>query len=339
MEENKHILTIIGRSLLILIAALFILLSIAGIGGSWYVNRMATEVTLKAFSVVETGVSVANMGVDQALGKVKDSRSEIMQTQEDITTLGQNLKENHPALTALSQRLDERLAPSVGKIRSALEPVRDGLTAVNTVLLVANSIPHMEEKAPGLKDAQEALDTIASLSADITQLRTTLRAAAAGQADALSDETTTLLLNITGRIDERLARTQEKLEQVQSKINALQEEVARKKARLLFTYNMIAALATLMFLWLIYSQMVVIAVQVQKLRGGSRQESSAVPPPAEALTPPSAETVAAVDELADVIGPQTESPAVISEAAESGATALADDAPVAPSADISDQTA
>ncbi len=102
MEKAKHTLVIIGRGLLILVAVLFILLSIAGLGGVWHVNRAATDVTLKVFAVVESGVSVADSGVNQALNKVKESRSEVLQTQEDIDTLGQNLKENHPALIALS---------------------------------------------------------------------------------------------------------------------------------------------------------------------------------------------------------------------------------------------
>jgi hypothetical protein len=267
MEKTKHILAIIGRSLLILMAALFILIGIAGIGGTWYVNRVATNVTLKLFSVVETGVSVADTGVGQALTRVIDSRSEIAQTEEDITTLGQNLKENHPALTALSERLDARLAPTVDKIRSALEPVKEGLTSVDAVLSVANSIPYFQEKAPGLQETQDSLRNIADLQADVTQLRTTLRAAAEGKSDALTDETTTLLLNITGRVDERLARTQSNLEKLQESVIELQTRIAQKKARLLFIYNLSAVLISLLFLWLIYSQVVVISAQVRKIRG------------------------------------------------------------------------
>lgn len=320
MEKAKHTLVIIGRGLLILVAVLFILLSIAGLGGVWHVNRAATDVTLKVFAVVESGVSVADSGVNQALNKVKESRSEVLQTQEDIDTLGQNLKENHPALIALSQRLDNRLAPSVGKIQSALEPVRDGLVTVDSALTVANSIPYFREKAPGLKDTQDALDNISSLNADITQLRTTIRVAAEGKADALTNETTTLLLNITKRVDDRLAQTQGNLEQVQNKINALQEEIARKKARLLFIYNMAAALFSLLFLWLIYSQVVVISVQVKKLRSSIQQEAVAAPPPPDdtPTRPLLAETNAVPDGAADITADEPDSPAMVSEPAVLG---------------------
>ena len=274
MGNSRRILAIIGRSLLIAIAVLFILFSVSGIIGTWYANRLAADVTLKAFSVVETGVTVAESGVTQALTRVTDSRSEITQTQEDIKTLGENLKENHPALTALSERLDSRLAPTVDKIQSALEPVKDGLVALDSVLTVANSVPYFQENAPGLQDIQDALENISGLQADVQQLRTTIRAAAEGRSDALTDETTTLLLNITQRVDDRLARTQSNLEDLQEKVNELQARIARKKAELLFLFNLVAVVATLLYLWLIYSQVVVIRVQVKKIRDGGRGESS-----------------------------------------------------------------
>jgi peptidoglycan hydrolase CwlO-like protein len=272
MGKSRRILAIIGRSLLIAIAVLFILFSISGIIGTWYVNRIATDVTLKVFSVVESGVSVADTGVDRALTKVIDSRSEIAQTKEDIETLGVNLKENHPALTALSERLDTRLAPTIDNIRSALEPVRDGLAGLDAVLSVANSLPYFQEKAPGLQDIQDSLENLSSLQADVQQLRTTIRAAAEGRSDELTDQTTTLLLNITQRVDDRLALTQSNLEELKSKVDDLKERIAQKKSELLFIINLIAVVATLLYLWLIYSQIVVIRVQVEKMRSPRKIE-------------------------------------------------------------------
>ncbi len=274
MGKSRRFLVIVGRSLFIAIAVLFILFGISGIIGTWCVNRIATDVTLKAFSVVETGMTVVESGVTRALTKVTDSRFEIAQTQEDIKTLGENLKENHPALTALSERLDSRLAPTVGKIQSVLEPVEDGLVTLDTVIAVANSIPHFQENTPGLQDIQDALENLSSLQADVQQLRITIRTAAEGRSDAVTDETATLLLNITQRVDDRLAHTQSNLEDLQEKVNEMQARIVRKKAELLFLFNLVSVVATLLYLWLIYSQMVIISVQVKKIRDGGRSEKS-----------------------------------------------------------------
>ena len=278
MNSSKRVLGVIGRSLLIAIAVLFILFSISGIAGTWYVNRVLVNVTNQVFTVVESGVSVANSGVTAALNKVKEARSELAQTEQDINTLGTNLKENHPALVALSERLDTRLAPTVDKIQSVLEPVQEGLAGMDAVLTVANSLPYFQEKAPGLQELQDSLQNLTSLQADVQQLRTTLRAAAEGKADALTDETTALLLQLVQRADDRLARTQDNLQTLLDKIAELQNRIAKKRTEILFMLNMAALLLTLLYLWIIYSQVVVIRVQVGKIRNARKAEEPPSPP-------------------------------------------------------------
>ncbi len=290
----KHVLVIIGRSLLIAIAVLFILVSIGGIVGTWYANRVATDVTLKVFSVVESGVSIGESGVGQALTKVRDSRAEIAQTETDIKTLSTNIKENHPALTALSERVDAQLAPGIEKIENTLAPVREGLIAVDATLTIANSIPYVRENAPELQQVQDAMENLSNLRADVQQLRATLRAEAEGQADELTEQTTQLLLDIAGRVDVRLAKIQTDLETVQSEIDALSQRIAQRKSKLLFILNLTAVLLTLVFVWLIYTQIVVIGAQVRKLRGEPKcpecpEVEGAVPlpaAPAAAVTAP-----------------------------------------------------
>jgi len=295
MKTTRHILGIIGRSLLILIAVLFIVLSIAGIAGTWYVNRVATDVTLNIFSVVDSGVSIGISGVDQALTRVKESRAEMAQTAEDIDTLGENLKENHPALTAISERIDERLAPTVEKIQTTLAPVRDGLIKVDAILTIANGIPYVQENAPDLQKLQDAIKTVMDLGADIKELRTTIRASLEEQSDQMTEQTTQLLLNIINRVDERLAQTQSNLEDLQEQINELSQRIAALKSEILFALNLVAVIATLLYLWVIYSQIVVIGAQVRKLRGEPRcpecpevesTDLPAQPAPVAAVTAP-----------------------------------------------------
>ncbi len=284
MSKQRRMSAMIGRSLLIVLAVLFILFSLAGIGGTWYVNRVLTNITLQIFTVVESGVSLADNGIGMALDKVKESRSEIALTQQDIETLGTNLKANHPGLTALSERLDTRLAPTVENLQTVLAPVKDALVTINSVLAVANEVPFMREQAPGLEDAQEAIENVLDMQADVQQLRTTLRAAAEGKADVLTDQTTAVLLRLAERIDTRLAKTQANLEAVQAKIQELQREIAARKARLLFLFNLGAVLITLAFIWIIYSQIVVIRAQIERWPRSSQTMSSI---PDDALPPSS----------------------------------------------------
>ena len=50
------------------LAVLFIGVSVGGVFGAWFVNRKATDVALKGFGAIETGVGVVDAGV----GRVDD---------------------------------------------------------------------------------------------------------------------------------------------------------------------------------------------------------------------------------------------------------------------------
>ncbi len=288
MKTAKRILAVIGRSLLIALSVLVILLSIAGMFGAWYADKEATNITLKLFSVVETGVSVVDSGVSQALDRVSESRNEITQLKTDIETLGQNLEKNKPVLTSLSERLDTKLAPAINRIQAVIGPVQDGLVAADAVLSVANSVPFFQEKAPRLQNIQDTIQTVQDTGADVQQLRVIIREAAAGKSTSLTEQGVKVLLDTAGRIDDRLATIQSDLEDLQAQVDALSERIAAKKAALLLIYNLTAAFLTLLFAWVIYSQVVVIIAQIGKLRSPDSASSTAEPLPAPADTAPKA---------------------------------------------------
>ena len=294
------ILKSIGRVLLVIIAILVILLSVAGIGGAWYVNRVITDVTLQVFSVVQTGVTIAETGVNQVNGLVKDSRTEVQQAEDTIKDISDHLQENSPALVALNNRLETRLAPTVGKIDAAIAPVRDGLVAISSIVEFANSIPYVQEQAPNLGKVEEVLQNVNQLGADVRQLNDTLAASVVEGKNQLTEELAGVLTGLTTRIDSRLGEVQSGVEEVLAEINALQEDVLAYRSRLLLIYNLSALALTLLFIWLIYSQVVVIQRQWLGFKKDKTAESETKPTldsgaGATAVLEPGAETVTDTD--------------------------------------------
>jgi hypothetical protein len=304
-HRRNAMLKKIGRIIVFVIAALFILLSVGGIVGAWWINSVASNVTLKAFSVIETGVGVVDSGIGRVDSLIQTGRTEVQQAQETIVTVAGNLQANHPVLTALSDRLETRLGPTVDKIQEAVAPVRDALGTVSNAVSIANSIPFIHERAPRLDQLDGALSRLGEMSADAQQLRTTLRAAAAGQADQVTQETATTLTNLTSRVDTRLAEIQTGVQEIQAEIVALQARLEVLKSRLLLIYNLIALAATLMFLWVIYSQVVVIRHHARLFRTPAPAASAPTPAldagPAEA-PPATAGPVAAPVPTEDAAG-------------------------------------
>lgn len=274
-----RVLKQIGRLLAIIIAVLVLVISLGGIVGSWWANTVATDVTNQVFSLVNGGITLAETGVQRADQLVGDGRAEVQNASDTVVAVGQNLEENSPVLTALNDRVEARLGPTVEQISTTLEPAINALNTVDQVLSVMNAIPFVQQDAPKLAKLHEAVNGLTQLVADVKQLRTTLNETVVGQKNALTSEAVTVLTDIATRIDTRLAGLEEAIQGVQSEIDALQVRSAALSARLLMIYDLAALALTLFLLWVIYSQIVVIRHQWRELRtSGAGGEAAALPP-------------------------------------------------------------
>jgi prefoldin subunit 5 len=269
----------IGRVLVVIVAVVVILLSLAGIGGAWWLGSTLSDATLKIFSVIQTGTEVVDSAVGRVDTLIQTGRSEVQQAGEMVNTVASNLQENRPVLTALSDRLESRLGPAVDKIQEAIAPVHDALVTVSAVLSFANSIPFVQERAPRLDQLEQTTTRLSTLAADVLQLRTTLRAAVTEQANQLTQQAATALTDLTTRIDNGLASIQSDVQALQAEVTALQARLQTLQSRLVLSYNLIALAATFLYLWVIYSQIVVIRHHWARTKAPAPHEAMAEPVP------------------------------------------------------------
>lgn len=188
------------------------------------------------------------------------------QAAETIGTVGAKAQANRPVLKALNERLETNLAPRVAQMQQGLAPVRDALGKVADALSMLNSLPILADRAPRLAALEETFNRLEELTADTTQLRSTLQALEE-QKGNVAAETVAALQGITKRIDTRLGEVQTNVQAVRADVKALQARLDQRKSRLLFVFNLLAMTATLMIAWVVYTQVVVI----QHHRGRLRQ--------------------------------------------------------------------
>ena len=240
------------------LAVLFIGVSLFGSFGAWFVSRKASDVALKGFRVIEIGVGVVDAGVGRVDDLIGTCRTEVKQAAETITAAGTPGQPNGPVLNALNERLETRLAPRIAQMQQALAPVRDALASVGNAVSMVNSLPMMADRAPRLATLDETFNRLEGMSADATQLRSTLRAVVAEQKSGITPETVASLHGLTQRIDTRLGEVQTNVQSVRGDVDALQTRLDTRKSRLLFAFNLLALLMTLMLAWIVYTQVVVI---------------------------------------------------------------------------------
>src|SRR5512140_4037310 len=242
----------------IALAVLFIGLSLFGIFGAWFVDRKATDVALKGFGLIEIGVGVVDAGVGRVNDLIAASRTEVRQASETITAAGAQAQANSPVLNALNERLETTLAPRIAQMQQVLAPVRDALRNVANAVSLLNSLPMMADRAPRLAALDETFNRLEELSADATQLRSTLRALVVERKSDIAPGTVAALKGLTQRIDTRLGEVQANVQEVRADVAALHVRLDTRKSRLLFVFNLVALLSTLILAWIIYTQVVVI---------------------------------------------------------------------------------
>ena len=249
----------------IALAVLFIGLSLFGIFGAWFVDRKATDVALKGFGLIEVGIGVVDAGVGRVNDLIAASRTEVRQASETITAAGAQAQANSPVLNALNERLETSLAPRIAQMQQVLAPVRDAVGTVGNAVSLLNSLPMMADRAPRLAALDETFNRLEGLSADATQLRGTLRALVEQKSD-IAPETVAALKGLTQRIDTRLGEAQANVQAVRADVAALQVRMDKRKSRLLFIFNLLALLSTLMLAWIVYTQVIVIRHHWARLR-------------------------------------------------------------------------
>jgi hypothetical protein len=242
----------------IALAVLFIGLSLLGIFGAWFVDGKATDVALKGFGLIEVGVGVVDAGVGRVDDLIATSRTEVRQASETITAAGAQAQANSPVLNALNERLETSLAPRIAQMQQVLAPVRDAMGTVGNAVSLLNSLPMMADRAPRLAALDDTFNRLEGLSADATQLRGTLRALVVEQKSDIAPETVAALKKLTQRIDTRLGEAQANVQAVRVDVAALKDRLDKRKSRLLFVFNLLALLSTLMLTWILYTQVVVI---------------------------------------------------------------------------------
>ncbi len=274
------------RWLIIVIAVLVMIASVAGIFGTWWLRNYATDATNQVFSTIDTAVGVVNAGAGRTNALVQQGRAEVQQVESTITAVGANIEENSPLLTAMSDRINQRLEPTVNQIRSVLTPVVSTLQAVRALVDFVNALPFVRETPPAVEKLETLLDQLDQTAADVRQIGDTIRITVVESKNELTDQAVNALTTITTRVDNRLAETEATVTQAQAELVALQQRLAATRSQLLMIYNLAAVVLTLLLFWIVYSQVVVIRHQRMLLRGAG---------PAAVEAPPPAATIAAPD--------------------------------------------
>lgn len=263
--------------LTVFVCALVLLLSVAGIVGTWVGGRAATDAAVQLFDGVDRAAGAARILIAQVNTQVGQVRDQLNTVKSATDQLSQNVNDKGLVLTLIPPETDSQLLASVRGVVEAVATVREGVASALDLYRALNALPFVRLPQPDPTSWGAVGDAVLTLQTAVQTLTTTVdefRSTAAGSISRVTDAVAT--------VDERLNNTVTLLNRADAELAAAQAQIARLRQTLPTAITVISVVFTLLALWVAYTQIVVMRGAWPRVRG-----------PRAGATLPNAETAGA----------------------------------------------
>jgi len=245
----------------IILSGLALLLCAAGLIGVWASSGRVIAAGTRLITAAENAAAAfqtALGAVDNGLSRLGEDTQAI---QEASAQLSQNISDKGLILVLLPPAREEKLVNTVTSIKETLSTAGQVLTSFMDTYQAIDSLPFINLPQP----APETLDTLTTqtdkLASDIKNLQTLIQAArdnSAGAAQKISDAVGSFNADISDARTEVQARSDQ--------LAAAQAALASAKNSLPFWVYLGAVLATLLLVWVGYTQVLIIQLALAKYK-------------------------------------------------------------------------
>ncbi|HXZ05542.1 MAG TPA: hypothetical protein VEH81_11950, partial [Ktedonobacteraceae bacterium] len=205
---------------IMVLTLLGLILNVSELVAVWAAYGPTRNSVITVSNTLIQGLQVAEKGLARVEGYVTQARQTITDVNSSATQMGDHIKANSPLVTALSQRVETRLAPVMEKAQTTASTIHDVALKVNGALEALNRFPGVS--VPTLNDQISAISNRTQQAESAVQdLRVSLADIKAG----LVTKAETTVKQITARIDAPLARIQSTVNTYQAKVVNAQDRV------------------------------------------------------------------------------------------------------------------
>ncbi len=245
-KAGNRVIDIIKRILVGIVLVLTLvglIVDMAELVGVWAAYGPARNSVITVSNTLIHGLQIADKGMTRAEGYVTQARQALTDVNNTATQLGDRAKANSPLITALSQRVETKLAPVMEKVQTTASSIHDATLKVNGALDALNrfpgvTVPPLNDQLTGISDRAQQAESA------VQDLRVTLANIKAG----VVTKAETAVMQITARIDAPLTRIQSLINTYQAKVTNAQDRVTSTTNTILTWILIIAVAWTIIFI-------------------------------------------------------------------------------------------
>jgi hypothetical protein len=307
-KTSRHIGRKIWYSANIALSVLVLVISAAGLIGTWVVGQSLVNFTqslLVATARTAGGLRVATVQINQESGNLR----QISQSVAEISLrIGENIEDKGLLATLLPAEQERKLNETTAKIQETLSTVREFLISAVGIYRSIDRLPFVN--LPGLSEEKvlEIVQSVSDVQAAVAELRQNIEDFRSGVAGGVGRIT-----EAANRLTDRLDNLSKNLTEVEKALAALQDLAIRLEKVVPQVFGLIALFLTFFLGYVAYTQVEFIRLEVRRWKA---LKAPAEPPvvAASAAEPPAAAASAAEPPAAAASA--AEPPAAAASAAE-----------------------
>lgn len=262
--ETKQ--SFIGRKIwygiAIALCVLVIVISLTAVASTWVLGSTLSSITSQVLLVVENtagGLSTVVERIDLEVAELEEITTEM----SDATNLiGQNVTDQGLILTLLPEEREQKLSARAEELKQIINSTGETLKNGLELYMSIDSLPFVSLPKPDQQSLVRLDESIADVQGTIQNVTKEIQDFRDGLSENIG-KVTALLDDITAR----LVEVRQNIAQIISNLEALQNLVARWRSMIPLLFTSISIIATLLYAWLIYTQVEVIRLFVQRWKG------------------------------------------------------------------------
>jgi uncharacterized phage infection (PIP) family protein YhgE len=259
--------------LTVFICALVLLLSVAGIIGTWVAGRAVTDAAVQLLDGVDRAAGSARTMIARVNTEVGQVRDQVTTVKSATDQLSQNVNDKGLVLTLIPPETDSELLTSVRRVAESVASIREAVASAIELYNAINSLPFVSLPQPDPERWGKVGDVVTTLQTavqDLTAAITEFRSSASGTISRVTDGVT--------RVEDGLNNVETTLNGVDTDLAAAQARAAQLRQTIPTAITVAMIVFTLLALWIAYTQVVVMRGAWSRLR---RREDAAPLPDAE----------------------------------------------------------
>ena len=239
---------------LIISGVVLALISLIAIIGVWTVSSVLTNSVLPLVSRAEQAAARVDDGIQQLDNRLAAAQDRIQDIENRVTAAGLTLEEANLLRIALDRLIGDELTPILEDARNIINTVVEIANGIEDTVAAVNSIPFVNVQVPGAQLYHDLRDQISSLITTVQDLRTDLQ----NRKVETVQELVSLVTGYTSRAKDIIARIRAPIGTAQSQTAALRARLAQLSAELPGRITWSAIGLTLVFLWMLLTQLLLI---------------------------------------------------------------------------------